>query len=37
VAAADIVLLLVNHREFVRMDRTLLAGKALVDTRGVWR
>lgn len=37
VAAADIVLLLVNHREFVRMDRTLLAGKALLDTRGVWR
>jgi UDP-N-acetyl-D-mannosaminuronic acid dehydrogenase len=37
VAAADIVLLLVNHREFVRMDRALLAGKALVDTRGVWR
>jgi UDP-N-acetyl-D-mannosaminuronic acid dehydrogenase len=37
VAAADIVLLLVNHREFVRIDRTLLTGKALVDTRGVWR
>lgn len=37
VAAADIVLLLVNHREFVRMDRTLLAGKALLDTRGIWR
>lgn len=37
VAAADIVLLLVSHREFVRMDRALLAGKALLDTRGVWR
>ena len=37
IAAADIVLLLVNHREFVRFDRASLAGKVLLDTRGVWR
>lgn len=36
-AAADIVVLLVNHREFVRLDRALLAGKVLLDTRGAWR
>jgi UDP-N-acetyl-D-mannosaminuronic acid dehydrogenase len=37
VAAADIVVLLVDHKEFRHLDRSLLAEKALVDTRGVWR
>jgi len=33
---ADIVVLLVNHREFVRVDRESLRGKVVIDTRGVW-
>ncbi|SDS14461.1 UDP-N-acetyl-D-mannosaminuronic acid dehydrogenase [Brevibacterium sandarakinum] len=36
VRAADIVLLLVDHNEFIRLDRTLLAQKIVHDTRGVW-
>ncbi|MDN6748585.1 MAG: UDP-N-acetyl-D-mannosamine dehydrogenase, partial [Brevibacterium sp.] len=36
VRAADIVLLLVDHNEFVRLDRSLLAQKIVHDTRGVW-
>ncbi|GIL34744.1 UDP-N-acetyl-D-mannosamine dehydrogenase [Phycicoccus sp. DTK01] len=35
--AADVVLLLVDHREFKQLDRSLIAGKDVVDTRGVWR
>lgn len=37
VATADIIVLLVNHREFVQFDRQKLDGKILIDTRGVWR
>ena len=37
IAAADIVVLLVDHREFRNVDRRLLAEKALIDTRGLWR
>ena len=33
---ADIVLLLVDHNEFTRIDRTLLTQKIVHDTRGVW-
>ncbi|MGO2859792.1 MAG: UDP-N-acetyl-D-mannosamine dehydrogenase [Brevibacterium sp.] len=33
---ADIVLLLVDHNEFTRLDRSLLAQKIVHDTRGVW-
>ena len=33
---ADIVLLLVDHIEFTRLDRSLLAQKIVHDTRGVW-
>ncbi|MDN5876473.1 MAG: UDP-N-acetyl-D-mannosamine dehydrogenase [Brevibacterium sp.] len=36
VRTADIVLLLVDHNEFVRLDRSLLAQKIVHDTRGVW-
>ena len=36
VRAADIVLLLVDHNEFARLDRSLLAQKIVHDTRGVW-
>jgi UDP-N-acetyl-D-mannosaminuronic acid dehydrogenase len=36
-SAADIVLLLVDHRQFRRVDRDLLKPKMTIDTRGVWR
>ncbi|RBP62929.1 UDP-N-acetyl-D-mannosaminuronic acid dehydrogenase [Brevibacterium sanguinis] len=37
VKVADIVLLLVDHHEFVRLDPASLAQKIVHDTRGVWR
>jgi UDP-N-acetyl-D-mannosaminuronic acid dehydrogenase len=37
IQAADIVLMLVNHREFYQIDRALLNGKKIIDTRGVWQ
>jgi UDP-N-acetyl-D-mannosaminuronic acid dehydrogenase len=37
VAAADIVVLLVDHDHFKAMSRSRLAGKVVYDTRGVWR
>ncbi len=33
---ADIILLLVDHKEFKAISKAALAGKILVDTRGVW-
>jgi UDP-N-acetyl-D-mannosaminuronic acid dehydrogenase len=36
-SAADIVLLLVDHRQFKRIDRDLLKPKITIDTRGIWR
>jgi UDP-N-acetyl-D-mannosaminuronic acid dehydrogenase len=33
---ADIVLLLVDHKEFKSFDKARLAGKNVIDTRGVW-
>jgi UDP-N-acetyl-D-mannosaminuronic acid dehydrogenase len=35
--AADIVIMLVNHKEFYQIDRILLNGKKVLDTRGVWQ
>jgi UDP-N-acetyl-D-mannosaminuronic acid dehydrogenase len=35
--AADIVVLLVDHDQFKSLNRSLLAGKVLYDTRGAWR
>ena len=35
--AADIILLLVDHRQFKRVDRELLNLKIIIDTRGIWR
>lgn len=35
-AVADAVLLLVDHDVFKEMDRVLLTGKSVVDTRGIW-
>lgn len=37
VSDADIVLLLVNHKEFVDFDTELLDGKTVIDTKGLWR
>ena len=33
---ADIVVLLVDHKEFFDIDLSLLSGKQIVDTRGIW-
>lgn len=35
-AEADIVLLLVNHKVFKSVDRTILKEKIIIDTRGEW-
>ena len=35
--AADVIVLLVDHRQFKRVDRELLNLKIVVDTRGFWR
>jgi UDP-N-acetyl-D-mannosaminuronic acid dehydrogenase len=35
--AADIVTLLVDHEQFKALNRSLLAGKVVYDTRGAWR
>ena len=37
VAAANVVVLLVNHQEFLEFHLSNLDGKAVIDTRGVWR
>lgn len=37
VERADLVLLLVDHQEFKVIERARLAGKLVIDTRGVWR
>ncbi|MBA4135868.1 MAG: UDP-N-acetyl-D-mannosamine dehydrogenase [Opitutus sp.] len=37
VRQADIVVLLVNHRQFSVIDRVLLRDKIVIDTRGFWR
>jgi len=36
-SAAGVVVLLTDHRAFRELDRAALAGKQVVDTRGVWR
>lgn len=37
VSAADVVLLLVDHQEFKEIKATALAGKHVIDTKGIWR
>lgn len=37
ISTADVVVLLTDHDEFVKVDRALLATKAVVDARGTWR
>ena len=36
IACSDILVLLVDHKEFKAVDRKLLRGKLVVDTRGIW-
>ena len=36
IARAEIVALLVNHRQFFQIERASLTNKKIVDTRGVW-
>jgi UDP-N-acetyl-D-mannosaminuronic acid dehydrogenase len=33
---ADIILLLVDHKAFRNVDRDLIKGKTVIDTRGLW-
>lgn len=33
---AEIIVLLVDHRQFKTMDLNLLSGKQVIDTRGIW-
>lgn len=37
VAQAGVVVLLVDHREMRGLDQAVLAGRAVIDTRGIWR
>lgn len=37
IGRASIIVLLVDHSAFRGIDRSLLAGKSLIDTRGFWR
>ena len=36
VKSADIIVLLVDHASFKSMDLSLLSGKQVIDTRGIW-
>ena len=36
IACAEIVALLVNHRQFLQIERGSLTNKKIVDTRGLW-
>lgn len=37
IEAADVVVLLVDHQEFLTVAATALAGKQVIDTKGIWR
>jgi UDP-N-acetyl-D-mannosaminuronate dehydrogenase len=36
-ASCGIILLLVDHEEFKKVSHERLAGKDVIDTRGIWR
>jgi UDP-N-acetyl-D-mannosaminuronic acid dehydrogenase len=36
-AEADVIVLLVDHRQFLRIDREILDLKVVIDTQGAWR
>ena len=35
--ASDVIVLLTDHRQFRELPGELLAGRVVVDTRGIWR
>ena len=37
IAEADVVVLLVDHKEFKEFDKTKLEGKEIIDTKGLWK
>jgi UDP-N-acetyl-D-mannosaminuronic acid dehydrogenase len=37
ISEADILLLLVDHKEFKQLDKSLLNNKIIVDTKGIWK
>src|SRR5699024_5684865 len=37
IGQADVVLLLVDHKEFKALKNITLADKSLIDTKGLWR
>lgn len=37
ISESDILLVLVNHREFLHVERAALTDKIIIDTRGMWR
>jgi UDP-N-acetyl-D-mannosaminuronic acid dehydrogenase len=36
VRECDIVVMLVDHKAFLKVDRELIKAKIVIDTRGVW-
>lgn len=36
IVSADILVMLVDHKQFKMLDDSLLSGKKIVDTRGIW-
>ena len=36
IKSADVIVLLVDHASFKSMDLSLLSGKQVIDTRGIW-
>ena len=34
---SNVVVLLVNHDDFINIDREMLTGKVMIDTRGIWQ
>ena len=36
ISKADIILLLVDHNEFLDIDKSLLSGKVIIDTKGIF-
>ena len=37
IQSSDLILLLVNHKQFIELDTTTLDGKKVIDTKGIWR
>ncbi len=36
VSQANIIVLLVDHKEFFEIERSLLSGKIIIDTKGIF-